>query len=464
MHRNAGTSHARFCIPAFGFQSLRRATAKWIWSAEQLKIPVPQRKRGGRNTHFAGASAANHVHNLGHGRAADNGVVHQKHGAPLENHRHRVQLAPHAQLPRAAITCRDTCQQHRGHMLAFPETLLISAPNDGILSCSVQPHQCQAAQHVLLHILQSPHSTSLLWSSVSETLDLTMIASARMCCLDKTPVWKTKNKSRYVTPFPWKQQSPTRDQNQHYQRKHMLGTQAAHGAKQETHAQWEKVKRENVSTRMRAVGRALLVRHDEGAADVAVLHEAFSVGQAQLSADLDGCRPRAVRYRHHAVNVPPNLPAHPHHASRSIILAVAYQEYMAWRLLFRQDKTQMISQQDECNLAHTQSVSHPICLHTPTRPLDWSFMLWRTRSVWQHCWRPGFASSKSLCTWIPNPRHVPNLWPCDRPWIQTGSNTAPTLILWVFPSFSLDVWMSSWVLILTIRLRHLISPGWLEKV
>ena len=56
-------------------------------------------------------------------------------------------------------------------------------------------------------------------------------------------------------------------------------------------------------------GPAPLVGHDEGAAHVAVLHQALPVGQAQLGAHLDGCRAGAVRDRHHAVDAPPRLPA-----------------------------------------------------------------------------------------------------------------------------------------------------------
>ncbi len=52
-----------------------------------------------------------------------------------------------------------------------------------------------------------------------------------------------------------------------------------------------------------------LVRHDEGAADVAVLDKALPVGQPQLRGDLDRRRAAAVRHRHHAVDVPPRLPA-----------------------------------------------------------------------------------------------------------------------------------------------------------
>lgn len=52
-----------------------------------------------------------------------------------------------------------------------------------------------------------------------------------------------------------------------------------------------------------------LIGHDEGAPDIAVLHQALSVGQAQNRADLDGCRPSAVRHRHNAIDVPVHLPA-----------------------------------------------------------------------------------------------------------------------------------------------------------
>ena len=48
---------------------------------------------------------------------------------------------------------------------------------------------------------------------------------------------------------------------------------------------------------------SLLVGHDEGAPHVAVLHEAFPVGQPQVRGDLDGGRPRAVGDRYHTVYV-----------------------------------------------------------------------------------------------------------------------------------------------------------------
>ncbi len=66
----------------------------------------------GVTSHLFGAGAADHVDDLRHGGAADDGVVHQQHGAPLKHHRHRVQLAPHAQLPRAARTCRHMSATH----------------------------------------------------------------------------------------------------------------------------------------------------------------------------------------------------------------------------------------------------------------------------------------------------------------------------------------------------------------
>ncbi len=43
-------------------------------------------------------------------------------------------------------------------------------------------------------------------------------------------------------------------------------------------------------------------------------------------------------------------------------------------------------------------------------------------------------------------------------------NFSGRMILSVFPSSFVNIWMSCWVLILTIRIRHLISPRWLEKM
>lgn len=57
--------------------------------------------------------------------------------------------------------------------------------------------------------------------------------------------------------------------------------------------------------------RVHLVRHDEGAAHVAILDQALSVGQPQLRADLDGSGTAAVRYRNYAVDVPTGFPAPP---------------------------------------------------------------------------------------------------------------------------------------------------------
>lgn len=52
-------------------------------------------------SHLFGAGPADHIHDLAHGGAPHDGVVHQQHGLALEHRRHRVQLPPHAQLPQA---------------------------------------------------------------------------------------------------------------------------------------------------------------------------------------------------------------------------------------------------------------------------------------------------------------------------------------------------------------------------
>ena len=56
-------------------------------------------------------------------------------------------------------------------------------------------------------------------------------------------------------------------------------------------------------------GQAPLVGHDEGAPHIAVFHQAFPIWQAQLSAHLDGCWPRAIWHGHYAVDLPACLPA-----------------------------------------------------------------------------------------------------------------------------------------------------------
>jgi hypothetical protein len=38
------------------------------------------------------------------------------------------------------------------------------------------------------------------------------------------------------------------------------------------------------------------------------------------------------------------------------------------------------------------------------------------------------------------------------------------MILWMYPSFFVNVCLSCWVLTPIVRVRHLISPRWLEKM
>ena len=50
-------------------------------------------------------------------------------------------------------------------------------------------------------------------------------------------------------------------------------------------------------------GNSLLVRHDESAPDIAVLHKAFPVGQPKVGAHLDSGWPGAIWDRHHTVYI-----------------------------------------------------------------------------------------------------------------------------------------------------------------
>ena len=47
---------------------------------------------------------------------------------------------------------------------------------------------------------------------------------------------------------------------------------------------------------------------------------------------------------------------------------------------------------------------------------------------------------------------------------QPRCSSSGRMILWMYPSSFVNVWMWCWVLTLTIRVRHLISPRWLEKM
>ncbi len=74
-------------------------------------------------------------------------------------------------------------------------------------------------------------------------------------------------------------------------------------------------------------GDSLLVRHDESAADIAVLHKAFPVRQPKVGAHLDSGWPGPVWDRHHTVYVLHQIQAPAERVSTLQEMSLALQQF-----------------------------------------------------------------------------------------------------------------------------------------